>query len=111
MFLDVVVCGSGLQIKVISEKVSSPNWVPFQAVSGQAQNIRRVGSGRRAPKDGRFSRIERKTVFLAFLYITSMDQTKVPAFGASLMFDFGYRFSQGLCSLVEKVKVLGDRTA
>lgn len=34
---------------------------------------------------------------------------QVPAFGASIMFDFGHLFSQVSCSLVGKVKGLGDR--
>ena len=48
---------------------------------------------------------------MEFLCVTSLGQTKGPAFGASLMFDFGYLFSQVLHSLVGKVKVLGNRTA
>lgn len=54
VLLDMGVCGDGLQIKVISEEVTSPSWVPFSAVSGQAQGIRRVGSGRRVPEGNCF---------------------------------------------------------
>lgn len=39
VLLDVGVCGNGLQIKVISEEVTSPSWVPFSTVSGQAQSV------------------------------------------------------------------------
>lgn len=54
VLLDVGVCGDGLQIKVISEEVTSPSWVPFLAASDQAQSIGRVGSGKRAPEDNCF---------------------------------------------------------
>ena len=48
---------------------------------------------------------------MEFLCVTSVGQTKGLAFEASLTFDFGYLFSQELCSVVGTVQVLGDRTA
>lgn len=53
--------------------------------------------------------MEREYIFIEFLCVISMGQTKCLPLEASIMFDFGHLFSQASCSLDGKVKVLGDR--
>lgn len=67
VLLDMGVCGGlASQIKVISEEVTSPSWVPFSAVSGQAQGIRLLGQEGRVPEGNCFPE-ERKSMFMEFL--------------------------------------------